>query len=474
MSGEKRPPRAYFGLFAIDQTFIWFILGCVIWYGARENNLRALAGSLRPRPPALATGGGTVAPGIGGGGAVAGGPMKEAAVPDLPPVWTETQHPAYTGQKIENTEALDRFYAKLLDVERKKPGSLLRIAHYGDSITSNDAVTRRARDRLQNDFGDGGAGFVPWGLPSRSFRHYSVSRKGEDWNVRSIVARPIGDKLYGFGGASFDGGSGTKTVFSTMSKGTLGTKVSSFDVHYLIQPGGGTFELILDGEPAGTVSTAGDTVTSGFHKLEVPDGPHSLTLRVTSGRVRGFCVVMERPGPGVTYDNLGMASNSAKALKSINREHLKEQLTRHDPDLIVIYIGANESDWYPPGQKAITEYGKVYGELLTGLRQAAPTASCLVFAPTDSAKMIDGEYQTKPALPGIVEAQRRAAKDQGCAFWDAFTWMGGKGSVRKWFKRGEWEPDLMHPNRPGGAKVADGMIDALLGGFDDYRKRTGK
>ena len=67
--------------------------------------------------------------------------------------------------------------------------------------------------------------------------------------------------------------------------------------------------------------------------------------------------------------------------------------------------------------------------------------------------------------------EARAATASGCAFWDAFKWMGGQGSVLKWRRRNEWEPDLTHPNRIGAAKLADGLIDALLAGFDAYREK---
>ena len=90
-------------------------------------------------------------------------------------------------------------------------------------------------------------------------------------------------------------------------------------------------------------------------------------------------------------------------------------------------------------------------------------------SPTDAAKLENGKYVTKPPLPGFVEAQKRAAAAQGCAFWNAFAFMGGKGSVRKWYREGNWEPDLTHPNRAGAAKVADGLIDALLAGYDAFR-----
>ena len=358
--------------------------------------------------------------------------------------------------------AMKRFRQALAKVKAGKPGALLRVVNYGDSFTSDDAITRSARERLQELHGDGGAGWVPFALPSPSFRHMTVKRTHSGWKVKNVTFKRIPDGRYGIGGSAFEGTSGAQSTFMTMPKGTLGTKVSRYELQYLVQPGGGTLELTLDGQPHGTVDTAGPEVSSGFHAFEVADGAHTLKVRVTRGRVRVFGVVMERPGPGVTFDNFGLASNSAKALGSIRPDHLREQHDHRGADLIIIYLGANEADWYPPGEKSIAAYQEVYASTLGALRAAAPKASCLVMSPTDAANFTEGKLITKAVIPGLVEAQRKAAAAKGCAFWDAFTWMGGKGSVRKWRLAGVWEPDLTHPNGAGAAKVADGLVDALL------------
>ena len=385
-----------------------------------------------------------------GAGATAGPARAESAAPPLTPT-----------KIIDPTRQLARFAEALARVKAGKAGAIVRIAQYGDSITSNDAITRRARERLQTLFGDGGAGFVPAGLPSDSYRHHTVLRTGKGWKTRAIQFGGLADKRYGVGGASFEGGSGAQASFTTTKSG-LGSKVSRYDVYYLAQPGAGKLEVTLDGKPHSVIDTAATEIKSGFTAIDVPDGAHKLQLRVIGGKVRLYGVVMERPGPGVTFDNFGLASNSAKALGSIRPDHLREQHDHRGADLIIIYLGANEADWYPPGEKSIAAYQEVYASTLGALRAAAPKASCLVMSPTDAANFTEGKLITKAVIPGLVEAQRKAAAAKGCAFWDAFTWMGGKGSVRKWRLAGQWEPDLTHPNGAGAAKVADGLVDALL------------
>ena len=360
--------------------------------------------------------------------------------------------------------SLARFYQVLARVQARQSGALLRVLHYGDSFTSDDAITRRARERLQALYGDGGAGWVPFGAPSPSFRHHTVGRVWSGWTVKNVTFKRIKDARYGIGGSAFEGGSGAQTTLTTMSKGKLGTAVARFELQYLVQPGGGTLELTLDGKPHGVVETAGPEVKAGFHAFTVADGAHTLKVRVARGRVRVYGVVMERAGPGVTYDNLGLASNSARSLNAMSPDFLRQQHQHRDADLIVVHLGGNGVDWFAPTPKALARYQGIYAQFLRTLREAAPRSSCLVMASTDAGYWAGGVATSKPGLPKVVAAQRAAALDSGCAFWDVYTWMGGKGAVRKWLQQGAWTTGLNHPNSPGAERIGLGLVAALEAG----------
>ena len=52
-------------------------------------------------------------------------------------------------------------------------------------------------------------------------------------------------------------------------------------------------------------------------------------------------------------------------------------------------------------------------------------------------------------MPLLVDAQRKAAHSQGCAFYSTYAWMGGKGSAQKWFRKGLVGSDFQHLSRKG-------------------------
>jgi hypothetical protein len=61
----------------------------------------------------------------------------------------------------------------------------------------------------------------------------------------------------------------------------------------------------------------------------------------------------------------------------------------------------------------------------------------------------------------MVEAQKRAAAANGCAFWNTYAWMGGAGSSGAWFKSGWVVKDFQHPTTTGSMRIADALFAGL-------------
>jgi hypothetical protein len=104
------------------------------------------------------------------------------------------------------------------------------------------------------------------------------------------------------------------------------------------------------------------------------------------------------------------------------------------------------------------------------MRQGREDLGCLVFAPLDQARRHRGRIRTLPTIPLIVAAQRRAAFDSGCAFYDTWQAMGGQDAMRRWYKA---RPrlamgDFRHATPAGYEIIGNMFYKALLAGFADY------
>jgi lysophospholipase L1-like esterase len=349
--------------------------------------------------------------------------------------------------------ALDGFHAALAAQRDGTADHPLRISYFGDSLTADDHITHELRSKLQDELGNGGPGFV-FAVPPHPFcQHRAVDRTvGGGWESFGISTVVPPDHLLGLGGSAEGDG-----VIRFVPAAKV---VHSIDVHYLTQPRGGAFEIVADGKVLTRIATAGDHKQGGFATAELPEGTKRIELRAR-GRVRLFGASLEA-AKGAVVDNLGVINATAKAMRVNNLgDHWQNQLAHRGPDLVVVMFGTNEAEWLHARTAGMSEHEKLFGELLGTIRRASPHGSCLVVSPLDQIDWRDEHMPPRASIPAMVEIQRRAAQAHGCAFWDVYTWMGGKGSSAAWLKRGLMWKDFQHPTSEGAELIADALYASL-------------
>jgi len=377
--------------------------------------------------------------------------------------------------------AMQAFWASLEKSEAGTPGAITRVAHYGDSLIVSDFMSSTLRRRFQQRFGDAGHGFLLMAKPWAWYFHQDVSYWSSDgWKVHRIVNPRIGDELYGFGGATFRAlEGGVKSSFGTAKavpgepkteKEAFGRRVSRFEVHYLEQPDGGSFDLVLDGKKVQTLSTRlkpGEPKRLAIAKVAADDGEHTLEVRAHGGaEARFFGVVLERDVAGVVWDALGVNGGRARILDVNDDGHWAESLRARAPALVILQYGTNESEdtGYPTEQ-----YESTLETVLRQVKNALPESSCLVVGAMDRAGHGSGGMETRPIIPKLVDSQRKIAFKVGCAFWDTYLAMGGPGAMGRWSKATPklGGGDLTHPTMTGATLLGDLLYAALMNGYAD-------
>jgi lysophospholipase L1-like esterase len=369
--------------------------------------------------------------------------------------------------------ALDRFYAKLSRVEAREPAAILRIAHFGDSLIASDFVSGTLRRSFQRRFGDAGHGFVLIANAWPSYFHLDVSRYATSgWKVSRIVGPYAPDGFYGLGGVSFRAEKHALARFGTATSGDLGRHVSRFVVAYAEEPRGGSFQVRLDGKDEAVVETRGPELRTRYHSVETSDGPHELELQTLSGESRLFGVVLERAGPGVVLDAIGIQGARIRFLDKQDDAHWAEQLRFRSHDLLVYEFGANESgDGF---LYSMQDYHRTMREVIEQGQRALPESSCLVIGAMDRAARQGDAVVSVRVIPSLVEEQRKVAAEIGCAFYDTYAAMGGRGSMPTWVKRGLGQADLTHPTGAGAERISDWVFDALMKSYEAFRARPQK
>ena len=375
-----------------------------------------------------------------------------------PPKPAVLEDPCTDGDACKH-HALDGFRAALAAQEAGTASHPLRISWFGDSLTADDHITHDLRTKLQALLGDGGPGFVFAAPPHPYCQHRAVTRVvGEGWHVHGISTVVPGDRLLGLGGsAETDADGGTIGLVPT-------GPVSTLELHYLAQPYGGKLAIAVDDKIVQTIATAAADKKGMFATVALPPGKR-IELRA-KGRVRLFGASLEN-AKGAVVDNLGVVNATAKSMRNHNLdEHWRNQLAHRGSDLVVIMYGTNEAEWLRPNGAGMAEHEKILGELLGTVHAALPDASCLVVSPFDQLDDQDENLPPRDSIPAMVAAQRRAALAHGCAFWDAYTWMGGKGASKSWYARGMMMKDFQHPTSEGSQYIADALYAGLIPGAE--------
>lgn len=415
-------------------------------------------------------------------------PTLSAARPERPPPGSAAAPPGLEGVPAIETlpaiqaepppiplvdptgRALDSFYAALAETHRKKPGAITRIAHFGDSIVVSDFVSGTLRRKLQRSFGDAGHGYVLLANAWPAYFHNDVFRFAtRGWKVSRIVGPLAADGFYGLGGVSFQAPAGVRARVGTAEEGEFGRRVSRFLVSYLEQPGGGRLQVNVDGEPHSVIDTDGPEKVGAHYEVEVPDGEHLLELVTMGPQSRAFGVVLERDEPGVVLDALGVQGARIRFLDKQDDAHWAAELQWRKPNLLVYQFGANESgDGYA---YPMDEYLHTMKLVLEQGQKALPEASCLIIGAMDRARVENGAVTSMRIIQLIIQEQRRAAEQLGCAYFDTYESMGGWGSMPSWVRRGLGQADMTHPSGVGADRIASWIYGALMQGYDAYLAR---
>jgi lysophospholipase L1-like esterase len=390
----------------------------------------------------------------------------------VPP--TELETPEYG---VEPAEALDYYYRKLTLTDLGTPGAIARAGHWGDSVLGVDGITAAIRRRLQTRFGDAGHGFHLMDRYNPSYQQQGIEfEPGGGWERCLIVQQcQKRDNRYGYGGLIVFSHGGAASLWRTPKQG-FGRTVSVFELWFAHQEQGGALELTIDGTRTERVSTHGPQLTDGWYRVELPPGPHTFLVRAQGpGSVRAYGVVLENDGPGVVWDGMALIGGSTHGLRTQDPEHIASQIRHRDLDLLVFLFGGNdlERDWVDLKQSMQPYYAE-FSDVLQRFRAGKPELPCLILSVTDHGERSeDDEILSRPFAKKLAAAQREVARQNGCGFFNTYEAMGGEGSVARWYRASPRliSPDLGHPTGAGHEIIGGLVANAILHGYDSFRKR---
>ena len=389
--------------------------------------------------------------------------VLDEGFPDRPPA---------VAVPFERSSGLDVFFSALKDLESQERTQAVRVLHFGDSTIAADGIPGVVRAQLQERFGDAGIGYVPVRVDTHWVYRPGLQRDATgDWQTWNLTRGGAPQQRYGLAGM-LSRSSGIARVEMSMKRpdGTLDA-FDSLELHVLHQPGGGALSLRTPTGLRQTISTSSEVMRDEWVVVDLPSNTKKLHLHTAGdGPVTVFGVSLEKSGPGVVWDTLGVAGSSIGSMARQDEQHLKASVAAREPSLIIYQTGGNALGYDSFRVGDGRAYKKRYLEIFKRMRAGAPDASCLIVGPLDQGKRKRGQVFSHPEIPRMIALQRAAAVESDCAFWDARAVMGGEGGYPRWMKH---EPsltwtDLMHLSQEGSELVGQRLMDAIRVAYAEW------
>jgi lysophospholipase L1-like esterase len=165
---------------------------------------------------------------------------------------------------------------------------------------------------------------------------------------------------------------------------------------------------------------------------------------------------------GLAVDNIPLRGSQGLDFSKTDTAFFKQMVHTLNVGMIILHFGVNVA------MNVVDDYSyyetAFYREL--NLLKKLSDAPILVVGISDM--MVDGGAMEMPNLEKIRAAQIRASGKAGCVFYDLYTAMGGRGSMKDWVASDPplARSDYIHFSNEGANLVAQKMYEAIMAEYD--------
>jgi D-alanyl-lipoteichoic acid acyltransferase DltB (MBOAT superfamily) len=347
----------------------------------------------------------------------------------------------------------------------------VRILYYGDSQIEYDRVTSYLRRSLRKDHGGTGPGLFLPVMPVTYTKSFYV-RASSNWRRFNYLSFKNGEIKHNDLGPFMafcrylpDG-----QVSSDKVKSWIRITPSTFSdnseskYEFLRILYRNTLDNVKIDVRSGNNLIISDTlkISSKITEFTCPLSDSKNILIDFSGRtspdIYGISIESKN---GVVVDNIPQRGSAGLEFTMVDKENLRDSYALLKPDLIILHYGLNLATNI---RNDYSYYTKGLSRQLKLLKEICPGTGLMVVGLTDMAYQDGDIIKSYPNIPKIINAQRNASAESGAVFWDAFSAMGGKSTIIKWFGMNPplAKKDYVHLTDQGADTLARMMISDLF------------
>ena len=375
-----------------------------------------------------------------------------------------SSHPTRFYLPNDNIKFFDPLFAEL--EKAQAGGELVHILHYGDSQIEVDRMSNNLRRFFQKHFGGSGIGLIPVGETGNlSGVKYETSGNVALYGAFGNLARHS-TRSYGISGKTATL-SGNATIRLSHSH-----KNSRFSrIQLLFNDLSGNLQATLSSSASAEIVEK-ESYESGVQlmtfTLDTPSTDITLNL---SGNADLYGIFYNSHG-GVTVDNIPHRGSSGTGFTKTDGAQLAACYHLMNVGAIILQFGGNSVP-YLLDKKSINGYVKSVERQIQFLHRIYPRATLIFVGPSDMATKIDGTLMSYPMLPYLCETLRKAANDNGAAYFDMHSIMGGRNSMIAWVNHNPQlaGPDYIHFTPAGANKMGNILSDSFNMMYELYNYR---
>ena len=378
-------------------------------------------------------------------------------------------------RNMPKSEWIKKFHATLSGASHQR---VVRVGIWGGSHMAAEFFTADVRQALQDRYGVGGAGHINllYGRPGLNLPIRAFCRTGE-WR-EELPPRTAGSPkiISGLGLYAMTAHTPHAALEIDVRSTHAKYRAHQLALHFLRQPEGGTFDVIVDGEKLGTLDTQGSHAI-GVVEIKAAMPISRIELRMNETKTVTLLGLFAEDHQGAVLDNFGIAGAAGNYWRGVEPELFKAAVSERPYDAVVLAYGTNDvtgKSWNPE------RYRQDYRQTLITMRATLPQAACVLITPGDRVtrfyvkkivKVSAGkrktvnktqvtthyDLQTFPQRHAQAAAiQRELGDEYQCMVWDMSVVMREMGGAYALLKRSPpWMAnDLIHLTPAGYREMA--------------------
>lgn len=314
---------------------------------------------------------------------------------------------------LPKSEWIKQFHTMLSAVSSER---IARVGIWGGSHMAAEFFTTELRQALQKRYGVGGAGHVNllYGRPGLNLPVSAFCRTGE-WREELPPRSASLPKIFSGLGLYAMTANTPQSALEIDVRSTHGKyRAHQVTLHFLRQPDGGTFDLLVDGENLGTLDTQG-THAIGVVEIKAAMPLSRIELRVSDAKSVTLLGLFAEDHQGAVLDNFGVAGAAGNYWRGVEPELFKAAASERPYDAVVLAYGTNDvtgNNWNPE------RYRQDYRQTLIAMRAAFPQAACILITPGDRVT----RFYVKKIVKVKVSKRKTVNKTQVTTHYDLLTY----------------------------------------------------